>query len=112
LAEQPGRAWVFEDPLAKKGDPVLQTSIDQRVFVEDRVYAFVQQGSTVEQVVAAVSAPPWWQYVGIQARLAVGSSLVSDANVSLEFLQSLAASAVGVLTMVFDGEGYMLLREP
>jgi hypothetical protein len=111
LAERIGRVWVFEDPLSKKGDPVLQSSSDQRFFVEDRAYSFVKHGSSLEQATAALNTPPSWQYLGVQCAMPTPSSLVGGSSVNLDFLRALAKSALVIVTMVFDGEGYMLLRK-
>ena len=106
-----GFVWFFEDPLSRRGDLGLQDTQDEHVFLEDGVYSFVGRDSRPEQVDAAFNVPPSWQYIGVLSVLPPGPRLVSGSSVNLEFLRSLASGTTAIVTMIFDGEGYMLLRK-
>jgi hypothetical protein len=110
LRNQTDRVAVFEDQVAKPGDPWLQTSPVQFFTHGSDVYHFIRASDNGPgRVRDLIRFARDYVFTGIVARLADHmGELVNTAEVSPDVIRSLAAGSEHIIVGAFDGEGALI----
>jgi hypothetical protein len=111
----PGRLCLFEDALARPGDPSVQRLIGDLCFHEGEVYHYVLSGNSEREHVLttirrAESLPV---FVGAVCAVPDGLQFPPEKRIlTSATLHVLASHVTRIVVGAYDGEGYLLWTNP